>query len=86
MWRVDYCFIHGRVFCRWMCQSDVSAIPSRMFLFFNRSFRPCRFGFLTFLCLWEITFSSQMISVIVSWLLGLNRIFKSSYDCFSGET
>ena len=34
MWRVDACFIHGCVFCYWMCQSNVSVIPSRMCLFF----------------------------------------------------
>ena len=33
MWRVDDCFIHGCVFCYWMCRSDVSVIPFRMSLF-----------------------------------------------------
>ena len=33
MWRVDDCFIHGCVFCYWMCQSDVSVTPSRMSFF-----------------------------------------------------
>ena len=33
MWRVDDCFIHGCVFCYWMCRSDVSVIPFRMFFF-----------------------------------------------------
>ena len=44
--------------------------------FFYHSFRPCRYGFLTFPCLWEISFSSQMISGTISWLLGLDRILK----------
>ena len=76
MWRVDDCFIHGCVFCYWMCQSDVSVIPFRMCFSFNHSFWPCRYGFLTSHCLWEIRFSSQTISGTVSWLLGLSRIFK----------
>ena len=37
-------------------------------------------------CLWEIRFSGQMINGTVSWLLGLDRIFKWSYDYFNGET
>ena len=44
--------------------------------FFHDSFWPSHYGFLTFPCLWEISFSSQMISGTVSWLLGLDRIFK----------
>ena len=36
----------------------------------------CRYGFLTFPCLWEISFSSQMISGTVSWLLGLDTTYK----------
>ena len=72
---VDDCFIHGCVFCYWMCGSDVSVIPFRMCLFFfNYSFWPCHYGFLTFHCLGEN--SSQMISGTVIWLLGLDRIFK----------
>ena len=39
--------------------------------------------FFTFPCLWEISFSSQMISGTVDWLMGLDRIFKWSYDYFS---
>ena len=35
MWRVDDCSIHGGVFCYWMCRSDVSVIPLRMYLFFS---------------------------------------------------
>ena len=62
MSKVDDCFIHGCLFCYWMCRSDVSVISFRMYLFFNHSFWPCHYGFLTFLCLWEIRFSSQMIS------------------------
>ena len=76
MWRVDDCFIHGCVFCYWMCRSDVSIIPFIKSSFFNYSFCPCHYGFLTFPCLWEISFSSQMISETVIWLLGLDRIFK----------
>ena len=78
MWWVDDYFIHGCVFCYWMCRSDVSVIPFRMclFLFFNHSFWPCRYECLTFPYLWEISFSSQMISGTVSWLLGLDKIFK----------
>ena len=44
--------------------------------FFNYSFWPCHYGFLTLPCLWEISFSSQMINGTVIWLLGLDRIFK----------
>ena len=33
----------------------------------------------------EDKFSGQIISEIVSWLLGFDRIFKWSYDYFSGE-
>ena len=81
MWRVDDCFIHSCVFCCWMCRSEVSVIPLRMcpffpFFFSNHSFWSCCCGFLTFACLWEIRFSGQMISGTVSWLLGLDRIFK----------
>ena len=49
----------------WICQ-----------VFSNHTFWPCCYGFLTFSFLWEISFSSQMISVAVSWLLGLDRIFR----------
>ena len=49
-----------------MCRSDVS---------FYHSFWPCHYGFLTFPCLWEISFSGQMISGTLSWLLGLDTIF-----------
>ena len=44
--------------------------------FFSYRFWPCHCGFLTIPCLWEIRFSSQMISGTVIWLLGLDRIFK----------
>ena len=44
--------------------------------FFHHSFWPCCYEFLTFPCLWEISFSGQMISGTVSWLLSLDRIFK----------
>ena len=73
MWRVDGCFIHGCVFCYWMCRSDVSVILSECVLF---SIIVFGLGFLTFPCLWEIRFSSQIINGAVSWLLGLDRIFK----------
>ena len=47
-----------------------------VYFFFNHSFWPYRYGFLTFPYLWEISFSCQMKSGTVSWLLGLDRIFK----------
>ena len=53
-----------------ICQSLLSEC---VFFFYNHRFWPCRYGFLTFPCLWEISFSSQMISGTVSWLLGLYR-------------
>ena len=53
-----------------LCQSFLSI------LFFNHSVSPCRHGFSTFPCLWEISFTCLMISGTVSWLLGLDRIFK----------
>ena len=60
-----------------MWRVGVSVIPFRMSLFlFNHSFWPCRYGFLTFPCLWEISFSSHIIGGTVSWLSGLDRIFK----------
>ena len=54
-----------------MCQSFLSEC-----VFFHHSFWPCHYAFLTFHCLWEIRFSSRMISETVSWLLGLDKIFK----------
>ena len=42
----------------------------------NYSFWPCHYVFLTFPSLWEIGFSSQMMSETVIWLLDLHRIFK----------
>ena len=79
MWKVDNRFIHGCLFCCWMCRSDVSVIPLRMcpFFFSSQGFWPCRFGFLNFPCLWEISFSGQMMNGTVSSLLGLDRIFRS---------
>ena len=59
-----------------ICRSNVPVIPHRMCLFLSHSSWPCHCGFLTFPHLWEISFSSQMISGTVSWLLGLDRIFK----------
>ena len=57
-----------------MGQSFFSECVSLFFL--NHSFWPCRYGFLTFPCLLEISFSGQMISGTVSRLLGLDRTFK----------
>ena len=55
-----------------MCQLFLSECV----FFFNYSFWSCHCGFFTFPCLWEISFSSQMISGTVIWLLVLDRIFK----------
>ena len=44
--------------------------------FFSHSFWSCHCRVLTFPCLWEMSFSSQMISGTVSGLLGLDRIFR----------
>ena len=55
-----------------MCQSFLSECV----FFFIMVFGPLVMNFLTFSCLWEISFSGQMISGTVSWLLGLARIFK----------
>ena len=71
MWRVDDCFIHGCV--DRMCQSILSEC---VFLFFIMVFGLVVMDFFIFPCLWEISFSSQMISGTVSWLLGSDRIFK----------
>ena len=76
MWRMDDCFIHCCVFCYSMCRSDVSVILFRMCPFFHHILWPCHYRFLTFPCLFEIGFSGKMISGTVSWLLGLDRIFK----------
>ena len=51
-----------------------------LFFFFHHSFWPCRCGFSTFPCLREISFSSQMISKTVGWLLGLDGTLGSSSD------
>ena len=80
MWRLDNCFIHGCVFYYWMCRSDVPVIPFRMclfsFFFLNHSFWPCRYGiFDLFLTVGDKFFWSDN-SGAVSWLLGLDRIFK----------
>ena len=57
-----------------MCQSF---LPECVFFFiFIVVFGLVVMNFFTFPCLWDISFSSQMISGTVSWLLGLNRIFK----------
>ena len=55
-----------------ICQSFLSGCV----VFSNHSFWLCCYRFLTFPCLWEKSFSGQMISVTVSWLLGFDRIFK----------
>ena len=76
MWRVDDSFIHGCVFYHWICRLDVSVIPFIvcLFSFFHHRFWPCRCRFLSFPCLWEIHFSSQMIIGTVSWLLDLDKV------------
>ena len=63
------------VFCIIGCVSHFLQNAS-FFFFLSISFWPCRYELLTFPCLWEISFSSQMISGIVSWSLCLDRIFK----------
>ena len=60
----------------WMCRLDVPVIPFRMCLFFHHGFWPCRYELLTFPCLGEICFPSQIISGTVIWSLGLDRIIK----------
>ena len=82
---MDDCFIHSYIFYYWMCRFDLSVIS--FFFFSNHSFWPCCYGFLTFLCLWEICFSGQMISGSVSWLLGFgsssDRIIILAVECLS---
>ena len=51
-----------------MCQLFLSGC-----VFFSHSFWPSHCGFLTLACLWEISFSGQMISGTVSWLYGLRQ-------------
>ena len=58
-----------------MCQPFLSECAF-VFLFSVILFWPCRYGFLTFPSLCEISFSSQMISGTVSCLLGVQRILK----------
>ena len=74
MWMVNDCFVHGLllldVLIRFLSYSFQNVS------FFSHSFWPRHYGFLTFPSLWEISFSSQMISGTVSWLLGSDRIFK----------
>ena len=76
MCKVDDCLLHACVFCCWMCRLDVSVVPFRICLFLGDSFWLCRYGFLTFPCLWKICFSDKMISGAVSWMLGLDGVFK----------
>ena len=52
-------FITGYV--NLMCQLFLSGCVFVFLFSFNHSFWPRRYGFLTFPCLWEIGFSSQMI-------------------------
>ena len=55
----------------------VPVIPFRMCLSFIIVFGLVfMYSFFTLPCLWEIRFSSQMISGTVIWLLGLHEIFK----------
>ena len=68
----DDFFIHGYAFHYWMCQLFLSECV----LFLSHSVWHCHYGFLTFPFLVGDKFSSQMISGTVSWLLGLDRIFK----------
>ena len=66
MWRVDVCLILFMVMCfiigyvNWMCQSFLSGCVF-LFFSFSHSFWARRYGFLTYPCLWEMGFSSQMI-------------------------
>ena len=38
MWRVDDCFIHGCVFCYWMCRLVSHSFQNVSFFFFSHSF------------------------------------------------
>ena len=67
---VDDCFIHGCVFCYWMCQSFLSEC-----VFFFQSWFLVLSLWIFYLSL-PTGFSGQMISGVVSCLLDLNRIFK----------
>ena len=64
-----------------MCQLFLSECV----FFLNRSFWPCCYGILTFPCLWEIKFSSQMINGTVIYLLGFDKIFKLSHNYLSSD-
>ena len=54
-----------------VCQSFLSGCVLFSCYFSSHSFWPCCYGFLTFLCMWQISFSGEMISVTIRWLLGL---------------
>ena len=79
MWRVDDCFIHSCVFRYWMFRSDMSVIPFRMCLFFI---------IILALSLWIFDLSlpvgDKFFWSDYKWncqlALGLDRIFKQSYD------
>ena len=68
---VDDCFVHG---CLLLLDVSIGSVLSKCVFLFSHRFWSCRYGFLTFYCLWEIIFS--MISGTFSWLLGLDKIFK----------
>ena len=72
---VDDCFVHG---CLLLSDVSIKCVTHSFqdVSFFNHYFWSCHYGFLTFPCLWEISFSSQVISGTISWLLDLDRIFK----------
>ena len=73
MWRVDDLVVSFVIGCvNQICQLFLS----ECLFIFNYSFWSCHYGFLIFPCLWEISFSSQMISGTVIWLFGLDRIFR----------
>ena len=62
------------ILCSWLCLLFILDLSigcvSHSFQnvpFYHHSFWPCSNGFLTFPCLWEISFSSQMISGAVGF-------------------
>ena len=62
MWGVDDCFVHGCV--NSICQLFLQNVWFLSILVLIFSF------------LWEISFSGQMISGTLNWLLALDRIIK----------
>ena len=58
-----------RLFYSWLCLLSIGCVShsfQNVSFFLDHRFWPCRYGFFTFLCLWEISFSGQMISGAVS--------------------